>query len=571
MANGADNRIPGGVIDPNSIMTLPRLLKEQAGYRTALIGKWHVTTPERGVRRPDATPLEDLFTDAIYDNDCCRGSFNRRPLKCLSDGSRNDGLCIAGGAWDDWEGPARLGLEAKCNQPNVPVVNGHTVDCHFSPRGYADMADEYLEKMRLSGENFFLTVAFNATHDPHQSPQRSKRHYEAAPQTERQANFWGLLEETDAAIGRILDALVRTGLDENTVVLFTNDQGPDGIAPRFGDPRLLSGKRTVLEGGIRVPFLAVPPGALQNPAAGPKYVDRLASHVDVYRTVATLAGIDSSDPRVVDTDGVDLSGTILDGDPPTREAVFSRYVGKIAAITEPEFFQSLAASAAGAGRDSQTPSDLLGVCAYAPDPTTLDGNEIQNASGGECPGVVSEGTESKLSHCAVAPRGASVKLCSDDAACAGTMCRITGLRCIPSGSSPQRTAEDLAIRPRCIGGGDCRPNEDCVAVETPCNRCVTPKWKAIREVVHAVPTVRDVVSNPEEDPALDFVGIQAFLQNPPCKISYLRDTMRCLLEKYLDCEVRDPEACENGSFPKMPGPMSIEAFAGCTMPPLDCE
>jgi arylsulfatase A-like enzyme len=568
-ANGGEARIAGGRRDPTSVMTLPRLLKERAGYRTALVGKWHVTTRERGIAH--ATPLDDLFTDAIYDNDCCRGPFKAIPLECIGDGRRNRGLCSARGAWDYYSGPTHIGPEANCNQPNVPVRNTHTVGCNFSVRGYADLAEEYLEKMRQSGESFFLTVGFHATHDPHQAPRRTKRHYEGWPNVERTTAFWGLVEETDAAVGRILDALERTGLDSNTVVIFTNDQGPDGTRPRFGDPRLAEGKASVTDGGIRVTFLAVPPGALRNPASEPTYVDHVSSHVDVYRTIASLAGVSPSDPDIIDRDGVDLSGAILRGETPPREATYTRFGGQVSAITGPGFFQNMASSAASAGRDAQTPLSLTGLCAYAPDPETLNASEIRAKSGGECPGVVLEGSTKKLAICVAAPRGASYRLCSDDPDCGGVSCKIAGRRCVPSGSSEARTPEDLAIRARCTGGTDCRPGEECKDVTVPCNRCIAPKWKIMTDAASSPPMVLDVVSNPEEEHEFDFMRAKAVLGNDPCHIEFLRDTMRCLIDEYLTCDVGDPNPCENGFFPAGQGKLATQALAQCARPPRDCR
>ena len=87
----------------------------------------------------------------------------------------------------------------------------------------------------------------------------------------------------------------------------------------------------------------------------------------------------------------------------------------------------------------------------------------------------------------------------------------------------------------------------------------------------ASPMIFDVISNPEEDRVFDFMRAEAMHLNSQCKVAYLRDTMRCLLEQYLDCKVGDPKACENGSFPGVQGARGTEALDRCRIPPQDCS
>jgi arylsulfatase A-like enzyme len=137
------------------------------------------------------------------------------------------------------------------------------------------------------------------------------------PQTEK--NFAAMLHRMDADVGRILDALRRTGQDRNTLVIFSSDNGPHregGHEPDFFDSNgpLRGIKRDLYEGGVRVPFIAWWPGKI---SAGSK-CDEPVAFWDFMATAAELAGAKVSGK----TDGVSFAPALFGRSLPKREYLY---------------------------------------------------------------------------------------------------------------------------------------------------------------------------------------------------------------------------------------------------------
>lgn len=144
------------------------------------------------------------------------------------------------------------------------------------------------------------------------------------PVTHTHAQFAGMITRLDAYVGEVLDLLRRKGLDENTIVFFTSDNGPHeegGADPTFfgRDGRLRGIKRSCHEGGIRVPFIVRWPGKVR---AGTVNDHQLAFY-DILPTFMELAGIDGYPDKIRrgdnDTfDGISFAPTLLGDDNQTQ-------------------------------------------------------------------------------------------------------------------------------------------------------------------------------------------------------------------------------------------------------------
>ena len=130
----------------------------------------------------------------------------------------------------------------------------------------------------------FLYVPFNAVHGPHQVPEKYKEPYAAL--TEPRQTYAGMMAAMDEAIGQILDALAAKKMRENTLVLFTSDNGGPAPGTVTNNGPLRGGKGELYEGGVRVAACAAWPG--QIPAGGT--VTQPLHAVDVYPTLLKLAG-----------------------------------------------------------------------------------------------------------------------------------------------------------------------------------------------------------------------------------------------------------------------------------------
>lgn len=165
------------------------------------------------------------------------------------------------------------------------------------------LTDEAIAFLRRHRSHpFFLMLAYNAPHDPWQAPESDVRPFlETGRFTPEVSTIYGMIRRMDAGIGQVLAELQALGLQENTLVVFTSDNGPelDGACARF-NCGYAGAKMYVYEGGIRVPCLLRWPAGL--PGGG--YSDDMTHFCDWVPTLLGVAGI--SVPAHPKLDGIDM-------------------------------------------------------------------------------------------------------------------------------------------------------------------------------------------------------------------------------------------------------------------------
>jgi choline-sulfatase len=245
-----------------------------AGYGTHYIGKWHLSGAPHGNRW---VPPEQ------------RGGFQHFIGWESHHVDHNTGLIW----YDDPDSPREL--------------RGHETD------GLTDIVCEELEKLEGGQNPFFMTVSYQAPHAPSTPPEADMQRYDNSvvddpPSTERDSwfkntgwnadygveefrkRYFGEISHLDSAFGRLLATLEKTGLAENTVVIFTSDHGD--MAGCHG----LFGKGVMFDESVRVPLLVRLPGAEAHVIENP------ISTVDLFATILNLAGVNIPS----DTEGCSL-------------------------------------------------------------------------------------------------------------------------------------------------------------------------------------------------------------------------------------------------------------------------
>ena len=228
---------------------LPEVL-EKRGYHSAIVGKWHL-----GLESPN-TPNERGF-------DYFHG--------------------FLGDMMDDYFHHRRGGHNfMRLNQETIEPT-GHATDL------FTNWACDYI-KERASAEirqPFFLYLAYNAPHDPIQPPEewRAKVRKREPSMSETRVGLVALIEQMDDGIGQVLKTLDETGLANDTLVVFTSDNGGIlGKGANNGPWR--SEKQHMYEGGLRVPAVVRWPGTI----AANQQTDKIAVTMDLFATIAEVAG-----------------------------------------------------------------------------------------------------------------------------------------------------------------------------------------------------------------------------------------------------------------------------------------
>jgi arylsulfatase A-like enzyme len=270
-----------GSLTPDSIM-LPTLFQE-AGYTTTLIGKWHL-----GLEKPNL-PNQRGF-DEFH------------------------GFVL--GMMDDYWEHSRQGMQQmrRNETPIFPV--GHATDL------ITEWSIEALQRDATSGKPFFQFLAYNAPHFPVQPPIEWLERVQAREpdMDETRALMVAFVEHLDHAIGQVLNAVDELGLRENTIVVFTSDNGGLVKVGSNNGP-LRGGKAQVYEGGIKVPTCIRFPSQIQ----AQQTTDFSAMTMDLIPTIAELCGV----PITHDIEGKSFAELLLNGEQEAFDrAVYHRWLQK---------------------------------------------------------------------------------------------------------------------------------------------------------------------------------------------------------------------------------------------------
>ncbi|MCC7064619.1 MAG: sulfatase [Planctomycetes bacterium] len=253
-------------------MTIAQLCK-QKGYATACFGKWHLG------HHPKFLPLQHGFDEYF-------------------------GLPYSNDMWPLHPAYAHLpadSVKRKQGYPNLPLIEGNQIvdaevtgeDQEQLTTWYTERAVAFVEKNK--DQPFFLYLPHSMVHVPLFVSEKFRG-------KSKQGLFGDVVMEIDWSVGQVLDTVRRLGLDDNTLVLFTSDNGPwlsygnhAGSAGPFRE-----GKGTMFEGGVREPTIARWPGRI--PAGSECH--ELASTIDVLPTIAKLIGAELPKHKI---DGLDIS------------------------------------------------------------------------------------------------------------------------------------------------------------------------------------------------------------------------------------------------------------------------
>jgi len=306
MGNGVNLSADPKGLHPDEI-TIAEVL-QSVGYKTGMFGKWHLGD------QPEFLPTRQGFEEFYglpYSHDI-------HPLNPKNDKKRNF--------------------------PPLPLMEGEEVielepNADFLTKNFTERAVKFIEKNK--DEPFFLYVPHPIPHRPvHTSPEYLKNipeEYKKALEEEKKTGtinydvrdklYFEGVAEIDWSVGQILDALKANGVDENTFVIFTSDNGQARPPHGIGTAYPLSGaKGLTLEGGMRVPTVVRWPAKIK-----PKSnCDELLTAMDLLPTFAKLTGAEVPTDRVID--GKDILNCLTEGAESPHESLFYHRIGKLQAV-----------------------------------------------------------------------------------------------------------------------------------------------------------------------------------------------------------------------------------------------
>jgi arylsulfatase A-like enzyme len=325
---------------PDEAPTIATALKAM-GYTTGQFGKNHLGDLNRYL--PTLHGFDEFF-GYLYHLDAMEDPFWHSYPPQLKDvvGPRNLLHCFATSTDDQTEQPrwGKIGkqkIEDEGPLPPHPTVgirhNMETID-----EDLLDYSTKFIDKAKAAGKPFFMWVNPTRAHViSHLSPK-----YQAKLTGENQ---WyleeGVMSQLDDVVGGLMAKLKAEGLDDNTIVVFTTDNGTENFTwPDGGNTPFAAGKGTVMEGGMRVPMIIRWPGHI--PAG--KVENGIMSGLDFFPTLVAMAG----DPNIKDEllkgkqlgdttykvhlDGYDQTNLLIGRGPSNRHEVFYFAEGILGAV-----------------------------------------------------------------------------------------------------------------------------------------------------------------------------------------------------------------------------------------------
>jgi arylsulfatase A-like enzyme len=290
-------------------VTLPELLRAR-GYKTGMTGKWHIG------HDPDFNPIRHGFESyfgILYSNDMWEpnGSQPWGPLNVMRGETPTTSYTTDTGY-------------TITNQINTDAEQSYLLEA------ITDEAVDFIDAAMTENKPFFLYYAPHTPHVPmHPHPDFLSAAGSVNTFAGRVARYYDVIEEIDARVGEILDRLAFHGIENNTLIIFTSDNGPSQSSTRVQAGELPGGggsaypfrgrKGLSQEGGHRVPFLARLPGQIPTGTVR----DELGVTFDLYTTIANLTGASLPTDRSID--GVDIWPLLTGSDTSEPHSTFYYY------------------------------------------------------------------------------------------------------------------------------------------------------------------------------------------------------------------------------------------------------
>ncbi len=232
------------------VPTMPEMLRD-AGYTTAIFGKWHLG--DQAPYRPDKRGFDEVFIHG------------------------------AGGIGQSYKGSCGDAPKNKYFNPWVLHNNKFVKTKGFCTDVFYDQAISWIDNVRKKDKPFFCYIPTNAPHGPFIAPESYKKKFIKRKLPKRSVGFYGMIENIDDNVGKLMKKLDDWKLAQNTIVIFMTDNGP---AATTYNGNHKGRKGSVDEGGTRVPFFIRWPGKFK-PGLD---IDRIARHIDILPTFAAIIG-----------------------------------------------------------------------------------------------------------------------------------------------------------------------------------------------------------------------------------------------------------------------------------------
>ncbi len=266
---------------PHAEWTLGSVLKT-GGYKTFFTGKWHLGEADYAL--PNAQGFDEMKYVGLYHLNAYTYAdptwFPDMDPELRAMFERVTKGALSGNAGQ----PAKEDFKINGQYVNTPVVNGQegVVGIPFFDSYVEKAALDYLDANAKSGQPFFMDINFMKVHQPNMP------HPDYVHKSMSKSKYADSVVELDARIGHIMDKVRSLGLDKNTLVVFTTDNGAwQDVYPDAGYTPFRGTKGTVREGGNRVPAIAWMPGKI---ASGAKNHD-IVGGLDLMATFAKVGGV----------------------------------------------------------------------------------------------------------------------------------------------------------------------------------------------------------------------------------------------------------------------------------------
>lgn len=294
-------------------VTLPQVLKT-AGYTSGIFGKWHLGDEEE--YQPHRRGFDEAFIHGgggigqAYDCSCADAPDNKYFDPVL----RHNGSFVR--------------------------TKGYCTDLFF------DAAMGWIKKVKDDKNPFFAYITTNAPHGPFIAPEKNAERFRKLGFSEQTAGFYGMIENIDENVGRLMEHLDKWNLFESTLVIFLSDNGmtgggsgrgkvgqaADGTVLEAYNAGMKGQKGSADEGGTRVPAFFRWDGKI---AAG-RSIDTIAAHIDMMPTLAALAGAELPPNQV---EGRSLLPLIADGGAGWPDRYLFTHKGRWETGADPDDFQ----------------------------------------------------------------------------------------------------------------------------------------------------------------------------------------------------------------------------------------